>query len=137
MNKFIALASFGCLFSLGLNARGFLPNGSNLYYNKGNVGIGTVNAPQRLTIEGGNIEVTGALAALNEPSQTYINLINKGVRGGVHQWKIITSSSGGAWGVGPNCYEVWEYPELSSSTATEGLYLRRFVIQTNRAVLLL
>lgn len=132
MKKLIYLLALS-FFSVALYAQnGFQSNSYGLYYEGGNIGIGTTVAEQRLTINGGNIQVTGALAGLNQPSHTYINLLNKGIRGGLHGWKIFTASSAGAWGVGSNAFEVWEYPELSNSSATTGLNLRRLVIQTNR-----
>ena len=72
------------------------------------------------------------MAGLNQPSHTYINIQNKGIRGGLHGWKIFTASSAGGWGIGSNAFEIWEYPELTNSSATSGLDLRRLVIQTNR-----
>lgn len=131
MKKFIISTILGCMFYLGVSAQGFQSNGNALYYNKGNVGIGTINPEQKLSVVGGNFEVIGIMPGLNQQGHTSIGIAGQGIRGGLHKWKMFTASAAGAWGIRSNAYEIWEYPELSNSSAPEAS-MRRFAIQTAR-----
>ena len=131
MNKVIFSAICGCFLSLVSNAQGFLNNGSNLYYDKGNVGIGTSAPVSRLMVDGGSATFRELPPNKGDKGMTTLNFLNYGIAGNMHKWCFYFSSYGGGYGVASNSFEIWEYPDVSNSSAQTAQ--RRLVIETGRS----
>jgi adhesin HecA-like repeat protein len=53
-------------------------------------------------------------------------LSNRGLGGGSYTWSLYTAAVGGGYGVKPNAFEIWEYPNAGASCCK-----RRFAISPN------
>jgi hypothetical protein len=79
----------------------------------GNVGIGTVEPQTRLHVADGDVLLSRYPADDVTQSLTTLILSNRGPSGAHHRWHLYTAAVGGGYGVQPNAFEVWEYPEGS------------------------
>ena len=80
----------------------------------GNVGIGTSNPTERLHVEDGNISIRRIPPSDADPSLTALSLISRQTGGGDKTWSLFTAAVGGGYGVTPNSFAIWEYPETQS-----------------------
>ncbi len=85
----------------------------------------------RLTIEANDVIVKPS--PTNEALENLYSFAiqNYGVNKKMHGWNIMTASYTGAWEVGSNAFEIWEYPDRTSSEIGDATH-RRFVIETGR-----
>jgi hypothetical protein len=63
------------------------------------------------------LSVVGAFACFSINSQTVLN--------GDYKWGMYTAAAAGGNGVGANAYEIWEYPDNTTSNCCR----QRFVIK--------
>lgn len=66
----------------------------------GNDSISFLSAKQNITINDseGYIEIGGVPPSENDQSTVYFSLVNKGINGGDHRWRMATASYAGGWG---------------------------------------
>lgn len=93
----------------------------------GNVGIGLQSPPRKLSVAN-SLGVYGFAVDNSTQALTAIELANRGANGSSYGWVTYTAAVGGGFGVGPNGYEIWEYP----NDTTKHCCHQRFVIQASR-----
>ena len=92
-----------------------------------NVGIGTNDPTNRFHVEGGGgITVRYFPPSDLDPGLTRLHLTTRSSGGGNKSWTLQTAAIGGGYGVAPNAFEIWEYPETQ----------RRFQIQPGGTTIL-
>jgi len=85
----------------------------------GNVGIGTQIPTARLHVvadetAGWGITIQNKPADDTTPGLSTLRLVNRGTGGQDKAWAIYTAAVGGGFGVQPNAFEIWEYPETQT-----------------------
>lgn len=92
----------------------------------GDVAIGLTAAPRKLSVANG-IGIYGNAPNNTTASLTAFEMTNRGANGSSYGWLTYTAAVGGGFGVGPNGYEIWEYP----NDATKHCCHQRFVIHAS------
>ncbi len=104
----------------GAGADGFENGDMVTFTYDGNVGIGTSSPSATLHVNGRtyiqspSFRVGYTAADDSSPSLTGIHLENRRAGGTVKTWTLYTAAIGGGYGVRPNAFEIWEYPETKS-----------------------
>ena len=89
---------------------GYWPMTLNLE-NNGAVFGGDIAAAGSFFSSGSTIKVGKLTSTDTEEGLTTLQLNARGAGGTTKHWSIYTAPVGGGWGVNPNAFEIWQYPE--------------------------
>ncbi len=97
----------------------------------GKVGIGIDNPVTTLHVNGSvagrNMLIVNADPGNDQtPLLSQLILENRGTGGGTYSWAVQTAAVGGGFGVEPNSFELWEYP--NTAVVSSSLIRPRFIV---------